>query len=58
MIKFDILVSIAGNLELVCDVYNQELDKAIKCVKSEIGKCKYVGFKKYGIENGSWVEVA
>lgn len=57
MNQFDILVSVKGNLEWVCEIFADDLNSAITNAIQEVGKAEYVGHKQFSVIGGQWVEV-
>lgn len=57
MKQYDILLSIKGELEWICGIYEDEINAAIQAAIELVGAAEYVGHKAYTIMDGAWVEV-
>ncbi len=58
MKQFDILLSIKGELEWICGLYEDDVNRAIQGAIELVGVAEYVGHREYVIKDGKWVEAA
>lgn len=56
MKQFDILLNIGGDLEWICGIFVDDVNRAIAEAISLVGKARYVGHKGYSVVGGEWVE--
>jgi hypothetical protein len=57
MKQFDVLLNISGNLEWVCEMYVDTVERAISDAIDIMGGGKYVGHNGFEIVDGAWVEI-
>ena len=57
MTKFDVQLSVNGNLEWITDIYQSDVNTAIQDAIQLAGKAEYVGHHQFKIQGGEWVEV-
>ena len=57
MTKFDIQLSINGQLEWITDIYQDDVNDAIQDAIQLVGEAQYIGHHQFKVQNGEWVEV-
>ena len=54
--QFDILVSVKGELEWICEIYCDDLNEAIAAAIEMAGPAEYVGHNAFALINNKWEE--